>query len=160
MFMTCVHWLEQSEFGRFIRTAHNLYPTIESMHVVGIALLFGPTLAVDLRLLGFGRSKISVTTATKLLLPIAHVGFALVALTGFAMFSGIAVSVVTSAAGPWKFGLILLACLNVLIFHCGIYRSVSQWNVDVATPLLAKLAALASIFSWIGVVFAGRFLAY
>ncbi|HZA92655.1 MAG TPA: hypothetical protein VE420_08505, partial [Gemmatimonadales bacterium] len=48
-------WLEQSSIGEAVRMTPSLYPILESLHILGIALLVGPALAVDLRLLGIGR---------------------------------------------------------------------------------------------------------
>lgn len=152
--------LERSDFGEAIRMTPNLYPILMSVHVIGIALLLGSALIVDLRLLGVARHVVPVTVVARYLLPVAHVGFSIVVLTGLSMFSGIAVSVASNSAAPWKFGLIAVAGLNIAVFHCGIYRSVSQWDLHAASPLRANITALVSASSWAGVVFAGRFLAY
>lgn len=76
------------------------------------------------------------------------------------MFTGIAVAVGSSAAAPWKFGLILLAGVNVAVFHDGPYRTVEAWDLHVRAPWGARAAALLSAFTWVGVLAAGRFLAY
>ena len=153
-------WLEDSAAGQAVRMTPHLYPVLESLHILGIALLVGTVIAVDLRLLEAARNVVPVTLVTRYLLPVSHVGFALAALTGLAMFAGIATSVVASAAAPWKVGLIGVAGLNIAVFHFGIYRRVGAWNVGCATPVRAKIAAIVSGVSWTGVIVAGRFLAY
>lgn len=159
-FGTALLWVEQSAAGSVVRLTPHLYPVLESFHVLGIALLVGPTLAVDLRLLGVGRNAVPVKMVLRYLLPLAHVGFALVATTGLAMLTGVAVQVGSSAAAPWKFGLIVLAGLNTLAFHRGVYRTVDDWNLHASTPRAAKTAAVLSGSAWVGVIVAGRFLAY
>ncbi|MCJ1674602.1 hypothetical protein MT355_15185 [Rathayibacter sp. VKM Ac-2929] len=136
-----------------------LYPTLESIHIVGIALLIGPAFAFDLRLLGVGRRLVSVTTAARSLLPVSHVGLAVALLTGVALFSAQTTVVAGSAAAPWKLGLLLVAGLNVLVFHRGAYRRVEDW-AEASPPPAALVAAGLSLIAWTGVVFAGRFLAY
>lgn len=152
--------IERSGLGEAIRTTPYLYPVLMSIHVLGIALLIGPAFAVDLRLLGVGRKALPVTVVAKYLLPISHVGFGIVAVTGVGMFTAIALAVGGSAAAPWKFGLIALAGLNILVFHKGVYRTVENWDIDTNPPLPAKIAATISATAWTGVVFGGRFLAY
>lgn len=152
--------IEQSAFGEWVRLTPHLYPILMSLHVVGIALLVGPAIAVDLRLMGVARNAVPVTVVTRYLLPISHVGFAVVALTGLTMFSGVALTVGPSSAAPWKLGLIILAGLNIVAFHGGIYRSVRKWDIAASTPFRAKIAAAISASTWTGVIFAGRFLAY
>jgi hypothetical protein len=152
--------LEQSSVGDAVRLTPNLYPILESLHVFGIALLVGPAVAVDLRLLGIARGVLPVSIVSQYLLPLSHVGFGLVAATGAAMFVGIAQSVITSPAASWKFGLIGIAGLNILVFHTGVYRTVKEWDLLARPPIRARVAAVISALSWMGVIVAGRFLAY
>jgi hypothetical protein len=152
--------LEQSGVGDAVRLTPNLYPILESLHVLGIALLVGPAMAVDLRLLGIARGVVPVTIVSRYLLPLSHVGFSLAAITGAAMFVGIALSITTSPAAPWKFGLIGIAGLNILVFHTGVYRTVKEWDLLARPPIRAQAAAVISALSWMGVIVAGHFLAY
>ena len=153
-------WLQGSVLGEAVRGTPFLYPVLESSHILGIALLIGPAFAFDLRLLGVGRHLVPVPAAARYLLPLSHVGLAVALATGVALLSAQAVVVAASGAAPWKFGLLLLAGLNVLIFHRGVYRRVEDWaDVDV-TPVPARVAAGVSLTAWTGVILAGRFLSY
>ena len=151
--------IERSVPGQIIREVAWLYPVLESLHILGIALLFGTTAAVDLRLLGVLRDRIPVRSVTAGLLPIAHVGFGLAVISGMLMFTGIAASIVRSDAATWKLALLTVALGNVLVFHRGVFRRVEDWDIG-PTPATVRLAAITSLVSWSGCVFAGRFLAY
>lgn len=152
--------IERSALGDMVRATPQLYPLLESLHILGIALLVGSALAVDLRLTGLGARTLQVTTVTRHLLPLSRLGFGIAAASGLAMFAGIAVSIGQSAAAPWKLGLILLAGLNIAVFHGGVYRSIEQWDTCPAPPNRVRIAGAVSAFCWIGVIIAGRFLAY
>lgn len=152
--------LQNSALGEMVRNVQYLYPVLESIHILGIAILVGPAFTFDLRLLGAGHRIVPVTTAARYLLPISHVGLAIVATTGIALLSAQAAVVAAAWAAPWKLGLIVVAGINVLVFHKGIYRTVADWDLLALPPLLAKVSALVSAFVWTGVIFAGRFLAY
>ncbi|NIK61525.1 hypothetical protein [Kribbella shirazensis] len=153
-------WLEDSAFSEAIRGTAYLYPILESIHIIGIALLVGPAVAFDLRLLGLGRQALRVTTAANRLLPLSHVGFLIAAVTGIAMFLPGASVIADRGSAPWKLGLILLAGLNILIFHRLTYRGVARWDVGRSTPAAARFAAVVSLMTWSGVTVAGRLLAY
>ncbi|TDO51704.1 hypothetical protein EV643_103443 [Kribbella sp. VKM Ac-2527] len=153
-------WLEDSAFSEAIRGTAYLYPILESIHIIGIALLVGPAVVFDLRLLGLGRQALRVTTAANWLLPLSHVGFMIAAGTGVAMFLPGASVIADRGSAPWKLGLILLAGLNILIFHRHTYRGVARWDVGRSTPVAARFAAVVSLMSWSGVTVAGRLLAY
>lgn len=152
--------IERSSAGEIIRSTPYLYPALMSLHVLAIALLVGPATAVDLRLLGVARNAIPVTMVVRYLLPISHIGFGCVAVTGALMFIATAISIGSSEAARWKVALIILAGTNILIFHKIVYKSVRSWNLDASTPYGAKIAAVVSFLSWVGVIFAGRLLAY
>lgn len=152
--------LQASPLGETVRNAQFLYPALEAIHIIGIALLVGPAFTFDVRLLGVGHRVMSVTTAARYLLPVSHVGMAIVLVTGIALLSSQATVIAGTGAAPWKFGLLVLAIVNVPLFHYGVYRRVDGWNDTAATPIAAKAAAAVSLISWTGVVFAGRLLAY
>ena len=152
--------LQGSALGETVRTAGYLYPVLEASHILGIALLVGPAFTFDIRLLGLGNRVMSVTTAARYLLPVSHIGFAIAVTTGIALLSAQATVVAGTGAAPWKLGLLIAAGLNVPVFHYGIYRNVDQWAHAAVTPVAARLAAIVSVTSWTGVIFAGRLLAY
>jgi hypothetical protein len=56
--------------------------------------------------------------------------------------------------------LILLAGVNMTIFHFTVYRNVPKWDSAPVTPAGARAAAWISLTLWTGVVFAGRGIAY
>lgn len=152
--------LQGSALGEAVRSSAFLYPILEAVHILGIGLLIGPAFTFDVRLLGLGRGILPVHRAARLLLPVSHVGFLVAIATGVALLSAQATTVAGTGAAPWKLGLLILACLNVLIFHGGVYRTIGVWTDADVTPLNARLAALVSLFAWTGVILAGRLLAY
>lgn len=152
--------LQASPLGEAVRNAEYLYAVLESAHVLGIGLLVGPAFAFDLRLLGLGRQFVSVPGAARHLLPVSHLGFAIAIISGFGLLSAQATMVAAAGAAPWKLGLLILACLNALIFHLGVFRHVESWKRDKNTPVAARISALISLLTWVGVISAGQLLAY
>lgn len=157
---TLLRLLQGSALGQTVRSAAYVYPVLEALHILGIGLLIGPAFTFDLRLTGAGHRILSVTKAARTLLPVSHIGFVIAVATGIALLSAQATMVAAADAAPWKFGLLILACLNVLVFHIGIYRRVDAWTDTAVTPVAARVAAGVSLISWTGMIFAGRFLAY
>lgn len=137
--------LQASALGQTVRSAAYVYPALEAVHILGI---------------GLGHRVVSVTAAARGLLPLSRLGFAIAMITGLALLSAQATMVAAAGTAPWKLGLLILACLNVLVFHFGIYRRVSDWDTDPSPPVAARAAAVVSLIAWTGMIFAGRFLAY
>src|SRR5215218_664127 len=144
-------WLEDTLVAEAVRGTPYLYPTLETIHIIGIALLVGPATAFDLRLLGVGQRRLAVTTAADYLLPLSRIGFAAAAVTGLVMFVPGASLIADRASAPWKLGLLAIAGLNILLFHRHTYRNVASWDIDRSPPCAARLAAAVSLTSWSGV---------
>lgn len=155
-----LRWVQDSAIGDAVRSTPFMYATLESLHILGIAVLVGPAFAFDLRLLGVGRHLVSVRKAARYLLPVSHVGLAIAVATGILLFSAQAIGVAGSGAAPWKLGLLLVAGLNILVFHLGVHNRVDDWADTGTTPVAARTSAIVSLMTWTGVIFAGRFLAY
>jgi hypothetical protein len=149
--------LQESALGHAMRSSPALYPAVEILHIIGFIVLVGSIVALDLRLLGLGRS-IPIQPMARLLLPLSRFGFLLAIGMGFLLFSADASHVVRNPAFQVKVLLIALALVTVVIAHAGPWRRIALWGLDA--PAGAKAAALASLVLWFGVVCAGRLIAY
>jgi hypothetical protein len=58
-----------------------------------------------------------------------------------------------------KIALVLLAGLNVLIFHMTAYKNARQWPRD-STPAAARFSAIFSLVCWVGIVAMSRLIAF
>ena len=153
-------WLYDTSFGTAIRESQFAFPLIDSVHVLGIALLVGTVLVVDLRLLGILMKEEQVSEVVSRVLPLTWCGFAIQIFSGLLLFWAKAEQYYGNPAFRLKLVLLVLAGLNPLIFHLTVYRSVSAWNEKHTTPVRAKLAGLLSLTLWSGVIIAGRATAY
>ncbi|MEU4330964.1 hypothetical protein [Nonomuraea dietziae] len=153
-------WLQETWVAEFVRVTPWVYSSLEIVHLMGLAILVGPALLFDLRLLGAGADVISVSAAARRLLPVARAGLALAALSGAAMFTAGAREIAGTGAAPAKLGLLAVAGLNMALFHLGVYRRVEAWDDDRRPPPAARAAGAVSLVVWTGVVACGRLIAY
>jgi hypothetical protein len=151
--------LEASGLGRAMREWLWLYPGVEIVHIVGIALLFGSIAVLDLRLLGFSRG-VSAKRLAAHVLPWTAAAFLLIVPSGLMMFSAHAAEFIASGVFAVKMSVILLAAVNAAMFHAGVFRTVEAWDVDAPPPAAARAAGALSLAAWIGVIGCGRLLAY
>ena len=56
--------------------------------------------------------------------------------------------------------LLIVAGVNVFVFHSRTQRGVSAWDVAPRPPRAARLAATISLLAWAGVIVSGRLIAY
>ncbi len=129
----------------------------ETVHFIGLSLLFGVVLLVDLRMLGFVKG-IPYTVLHRLL-PWGLLGFGLNVITGMLFFVGAPIGFyVTNNLFFWKMALILVAGANALYFTA----FDQPWTLEAgdAPPLAAKFAAASGIALWLGVLFCGQMLPF
>jgi hypothetical protein len=151
--------LEEGSIAAAMRDSLWLYPTVETVHIVGFVVLVGAVFLFDLRLLGFSR-RLSVRQLALHLLPWSAAALVLIVPTGILMFASAATDLIGNRAFVVKMLLLMLAATNAAAFHLGPFRSVERWDHDVPAPVAAKLHALASLLIWVAVLACGRFIAY
>ena len=127
------------------------YPALEAIHVLGIALLVGNLVALEVRV--FGRAAtLPVEGLAKLSLTIALTGFGIAAASGSLMFATQPGDLLANRAFLVKMGLLALAGCNALWFHGR--RSLLKLDS------IARLQMLSSTAIWLAVIFCGRWIAY
>jgi uncharacterized membrane protein len=115
---------------------------------------------LDLRLLGSGMRTTPISDLVDRFLPWTRVSFVLMALSGALLIWSEAVKGYASTSFRIKMVLILLAGLNILVFHRRTYRTVAAWDQAVHLPARARLAGFLSLLLWTGVLAAGRAVGY
>jgi hypothetical protein len=155
--------LEASGLGQAMRQWLWLYPAVETVHIVGIGLLFGSIAVLDLRLLGVSR-RIPVRLLARHVLPWTAAAFLLIVPSGLMMFTAHASDFISSPVFVLKMCLILAAGLNAAIFHAVVYPSVEVWDSEemrkLGPPPSARTSAALSLLIWVSVIACGRLLAY
>ncbi len=157
--MTPMSAIEMSALGVAMRQWLWLYPIVEIVHLTGIALLFGSIAVLDLRLLGLSNS-VPVRRLASHILPWTAASFLLIVPSGFAMFVAHATDFLQSEVFILKICLILAAGVNAAVFHAGVFRGASDWDVNRPPPAAARVAAALELLLWMSVIACGRLLAY
>lgn len=154
-------WLETSALGHAMReTGPWTYGLVNLAHIIGVATLFGPVLALDLRLLGVWR-QVSLGPLSDVLVPMARGGFAIAACAGVGMLSANATEYAGNPFLLIKFPAIALALINVAVLS-----RTRAWQARHARQLTdgesRQLAVLAgvSLACWTTAVAAGRMIGY
>src|SRR5690349_4364446 len=134
--MDTLVWLENTFIANAIRTIPWLYPTFETGHYIGLSLLVGGIMLIDLRVLGFAR-RLPLKSMIGLL-PFVWVGFVINVLTGSMLFIYGATNFGTNAAFMLKMGFMVVAGLNALAFDLSVRRSGGTWVAADRPPTLVK----------------------
>ncbi len=142
--------------GDFVIGHTWMWPTLETLHFVGLCLLFTTVLIVNLRLLGM--IKVVPYSAVYQLLPIGMLGFAINLITGMLFFIGIPSQYNANPVFYWKIVFVLLGGLNAAYFML----ADDSWRAEsgVDAPASSKVAAASAVFIWVAVLYCGHMLPF
>jgi len=153
-------WLHETSFATTIRENSFLFPWIESVHVLALTLMVGSIAIVDLRLLGIASVNRSVASLSGEVLPFTWTAFIFAVLTGSALFASHAVGYAQNLQFRMKMLLLVLAGINMLVFHLILGRGIGRWSESGVTPWQGKGAGLISLLLWVGIVAFGRWIGF
>lgn len=132
------------------------YPSMITAHAVGMAVMVGLSLLLDLRLLGWF-SGIPLSALHRLL-KVAWLGFAVNFLSGTALFAAQATTYIVDVVFMSKLALVFLGAITAAILQPQIANA-GAWSGG-QTPSNTKLVAAVSLVFWIGAIILGRLTAY
>lgn len=154
--MTWAEALEAWPGAVWLQRSYVAYLVVNALHVLGLGLLVGAILPLDLRLLGAFRAPLAVLAPVLTRAAAAGLGLALA--TGLWLFSVKPGAYLANPAFLWKLGLLSLALANVAAQHAG-----AGWRTALAgggvTPRVRAHAALSALL-WPGVLLAGRWIGF
>jgi len=153
-------WLADTSWSVDLHESQYAYPLIESIHVWTMAVFFGSVVMFDLRLLGVTLRKVPASDVVDRLLPLTIAAFILMVISGTLLFFAIPLRSYQSIFFRFKMLLLVLAGLNVWLFHSRVYPRVATWDIEAGPPRTAKIAGGISLVLWIGIIFSGRMIAY
>lgn len=128
-----------------------VYPALEILHIVGIALLLGNLVLLEARIFG-AAAVLPLRPLARLSLRVALAGFGLAALSGGAMFALRLEELLTNDAFLLKMALLCCAGINAAAFHL-------RGSLDRQDGI-AKAQLVLSTLIWLAVVACGRWIAY
>ncbi|HKE82589.1 MAG TPA: DUF6644 family protein [Vicinamibacterales bacterium] len=148
--------LEASSFSTWLRESPSIwaYPTVLTLHTVGLGVLVGANWMLDLRVLGFARAL--PTSLFARAFPIMWSGFWLNAATGVLLFVADPKKATTTIF-MWKLAIIAVAVMMLITLKRKLYGEPGDLD-NVTGPV--KAVAAVSIVLWVAAIATGRWMAY
>jgi hypothetical protein len=149
-------WFEDSWVGEGIRGSRWLFPAIESLHLLGLAVIGGSVLAVNLSLLGLGLGRRSAAQVWHDTWPWFAGSLVTMLGSGFLLFTSEAVKLYYHEAFWVKMSALLLS----LAFTVTVQRWTALADPDRVTPLQSRAVGVVSLLLWSLVGAAGRWIGF
>ena len=154
-------WLASTPPSVFIQE-HNAWaiPAIQSVHIVGIALVMGSVLMIDLRILGLAWTEQTLRQTTSRFGPWLTGSLWLLLATGLLMVVGEPVRELVSFSFWLKMALVALGAVVAVAFQRALRRHDQEWEGSLVHRPSIKALAVLTFLVWVGVIFLGRLIAY
>jgi len=153
-------WLSATPASQAIQSSSWVIPAVQTAHIVAVASVVSSMLMVDLRLLGMRASEQSLAGIVRRFLPFVWWPLAVLMLTGAVLIVAEPSRALQNPVFLLKMTLLLLAATIAFICQWPLRRDAGYWEQSPARRTTARLLALASLPLWVGIVFAGRWIAY
>jgi hypothetical protein len=149
-FLPLFHWADTSWLSLEIRASTWQFAVFEMIHLIGLTMLLGSLMVLNLRLFGYGMRRQPTADLARALRGWLLSGMAIVLGSGIFLFFGEPMKLFGSV--PFHVKMILLAL--ALIFQFTLYARVT--NGEESSSVFNKLAGVVSLVLWFGVGLAGR----
>ena len=157
--MPVFEWLETTALAIWVGESLWGYPIMLGMHAIGLAIVVGIFVMLDLRMLGVVRGV--SFTAFLSLYRLAWIGLLFNALSGSALFTSQATTFVESAPFLIKISAVIAGVIFGIFIQRRLKLRAADWDAaDANVESSATALAVLSLICWIGAIFAGRLIAY
>ena len=153
-------WLAATPLSHTIQTTSWIIPTIQIIHILGVAVLFSSAVLVDLRIWRLLERDIPLTQVARRFLPPIWPVLLVLLITGSLLIIGEPRRSLLNSTFYLKMALLVVAIMLTAGLQRSISSSPNSWDKDRRRQLAVWFAATASIVVWCGILFAGRWIAY
>ncbi len=155
MLLSLFEWFEATGLGQTVRQSLWLFPVIEAVHLLGLSLLGGALLVVDLRMFGVGLKNQGIAELAARARPWLWGSIAVMLVTGILLFLSEAVKAYYNRSFWVKMTTLLIA----LVFTFAVRGRITR-DEALDTSRQSRLVATASLGLWLIVAAAGRWIGY
>lgn len=155
-----LEWLAATPGSIALHESHYFFLVVLTVHVLTLFVFAGLAAIIDLRLLGLVLADVPASELVSRLVPWAVGGFCVMLASGSLLFYSAPIARYENLFFRAKLVLLVLAGLNVLLFHKTIYTRVEEWDLERVPPSGARLAGAVGLMLWIGIIVIGRMMAY
>jgi hypothetical protein len=151
-------WLSATSLSSAIQTIGWIIPTLQTIHILGVAVLFSSAILVDLRVLGLLQRDVPLPEVAQRFLPVIWPLLLVLLVSGSLLIIGEPRRTLLNTTFCLKMALLLVA----IVLTAGLQRSIAapHWESSRGRRVARRLAAAVSLLVWCGILFAGRWIAY
>jgi len=153
-------WLAATPLSHTIQTNGWVIPTLQTIHILSVAVLFSSAILVDLRFYRALQRDVPLADVARRFLPTIWPVLLILLITGSLLIIGEPRRSLLNNTFYLKMALLAVAVLLTLALQWSLRAAPEFWERDCRRRIAGQLAATVSILVWCGILFAGRWIAY
>jgi uncharacterized membrane protein len=153
-------WLALTPLSQAIQTVEWIIPAVQTVHILCVAAVMSAMLMINLRLLGASAREQRFATVAARFLPFIWWPLPILLLTGATLVVAEPGRSLQNPVFVLKMGLLLAVIAVTLICQIPLGRNAEFWELSSGRRRAGRVIAALSLPLWIGIVFAGRWIAY
>lgn len=157
-----IHWLGGTSASQFIQKVFWIIPTVQIVHILAISVVISSMAMLDLRLLGVAGTRHSIASLAKRFLPWLWTALGILLVSGSLLIIGEPQRALDNTMFKLKMAMVATAVCVTLCFRLLLKKDLAAGAPDLLPRhfLAAKLTGAVSLLLWVGIIAAGRLIAY
>lgn len=153
-------WLAATPLSHTIQTTGWVIPTLQTIHILSVAVLFSSAVLVDLRIWQALQREVPLPAVARRFLPTIWPVLLILLITGSLLIIGEPRRSLLNATFYLKMALLAVAIVLTLALQWSLRAAPEFWDKDRGRRIAGRAVATLSILVWCGILFAGRWIAY
>jgi hypothetical protein len=153
-------WLDQTPLSQWIQVTDWVVPTVQTIHILTIAVVASSALMIDLRLIGLFGADQPLKNISSRFLPLVWWPLIILLATGAIMIVGEPARSLKNPAFQLKMALLIAALIVTGLFQFLLRRNPAFSDPASGQRVAAVTIAVLSMLLWSSIIFAGRWIAY
>jgi hypothetical protein len=153
-------WLSQTSFSLAIQINEWVIPTVQSIHIVAIGVVFTSVFMIDMRVLGWTGRDQSLRETLNRFSPWLSAGLCVLLVTGVLMVIGEPARELLAFSFWLKMFLVALGTLIAAVFQLALRRNEAYWENSLTKRSSTKSLAIFTLLIWVAIIILGRLIAY
>jgi hypothetical protein len=154
------NWLASTDLSHKIQTVTWIIPTLQTIHILSIAVVFSSAILVDLRFWRIYDRDLPLKDVARRYLPMIWPVVLVLAITGALLIIGEPRRSLLNTTFYIKMALLAAALVVTAALQWPLSKDANFWDKDQGRRIAGRLAAIVSILIWGCIIFAGRWIAY
>jgi hypothetical protein len=153
-------WLQRTAFSQTLQNVEWIVPAVQTIHILAIGAVISSALIINLRLFGILATDQPLARVSARYLRVIWCTLPVLLVTGSLLIAAEPLRSLGSPAFQLKMALLVCVSIILLVYQGRLARTAPAATRSAEAPRRGGVLTVAALLLWIGIIFAGRWIAY